>query len=992
MPFTAEGVWFTRTPLGWADFGGGRRTEGEHALDTAERAMGEEMRDQLGEFSVHLAAGHHPGRTHVVMLVEGAADMTVNGPYRRESRSQRQVLETRLVTWLELARSGLPRPLHPRLAVDWGGELKTHMERASRVAWVPDVITATLLIRTALINAAPQGADAGFSISAEALHDRVPGLSWDATIKTVQHGQDRGDWSTRDTGGRSEEDDEDEEFPEIARFRRSELHVHGMRAIRDAAWRPPTAVSTDGKPVANPGYSAAEGPEAQRAPLPAATSYPGYDGGGEREATRGEVDDGATNPGYAGPPERTGGAGDADRGDDTACISVSHWNAGKLHVNCGRPRSGRKAADEESEAAAATKAAPRKLAFLDSAIMVERPTVLFILEVFGARDEWVTLKKWFKQRGYNAILLAGRGAKGSAANGIVAAIDAKQASFDAGGLRLADRVLGVQVKCKADGRTRRFVGLHGMNTETKRRDLREDGTATRACYAQQLSAAAEWTQEGGVICGDFNRVLCESWRVGGHTLTNDDRRTRDLAGWRCACCDGTAAAAHGSTARFTGDQWTRWQTLKGVRLAPTAKIDHSICAGSERGKWLEHRRTPPDVGTNGKLQFVASDHALVTIRRFVTDKAKLSTRRPTPFKVGKDAGDKVVRSEYMKRTTMDVTFEAQLTAAAAASQAAGKAALRGTVAKIVGIAEEAKSAAARIRTVREQRTGPMETPKQRFEGWAARLRAACHLRGVGGMPWYLQGTPMAKCKALAKLAKRRVRPEEAWDRIVAHCRRELTKAGAAVRATVKAADDKLLAAARDLSKPNVDAVTRMQRAWRAMRESRASAALEAVWEGDRPPNKVKCGPSEDRHPITFDDPRFKPELGRIGDKFVAQMSDAPACVAAFEAWCELFMEAFEPLKGIEGGDFELAKELTWEVFLEVLYSMPSGKAVGAGGFHAELLRVAGEPAQRAFYKAMMSDVRGKRVPEEWRTVLYALLVKPLPNNPATSWHSDERSH
>ena len=48
---------------------------------------------------------------------------------------------------------------------------------------------------------------------------------------------------------------------------------------------------------------------------------------------------------------------------------------------------------------------------------------------------------------------------------------------------------------------------------------------------------------------------------------------------------------------------------------------------------------------------------------------------------------------------------------------------------------------------------------------------------------------------------------------------------------------------------------------------------------------------------------------------------------------------------------------------------------------AELLRAAGEPAQRAFYKALISDLREKRAPEEWRTVLYALLVKPPPSNP-----------
>ena len=61
--------------------------------------------------------------------------------------------------------------------------------------------------------------------------------------------------------------------------------------------------------------------------------------------------------------------------------------------------------------------------------------------------------------------------------------------------------------------------------------------------------------------------------------------------------------------------------------------------------------------------------------------------------------------------------------------------------------------------------------------------------------------------------------------------------------------------------------------------------------------------------------------------------------------------------------------------------MPRGKAVGAGGLSMEMLLAAGVDTQRAFYRAMMSDLRGKRVPSEWKTVLYALLVKPAPNDP-----------
>ena len=109
------------------------------------------------------------------------------------------------------------------------------------------------------------------------------------------------------------------------------------------------------------------------------------------------------------------------------------------------------------------------------------------------------------------------------------------------------------------------------------------------------------------------------------------------------------------------------------------------------------------------------------------------------------------------------------------------------------------------------------------------------------------------------------------------------------------------------------------------------------------------------------------------------MGDNPACVAAFEAWCDLFMEKFDELRGLDGKRFELHKELTWELFQEVLHTMPAGKAVGAGGFHAELLREAGEDVQKAFYRVLMRDVQGQRVPQEWKTVLYALLRKKPPS-------------
>ena len=60
---------------------------------------------------------------------------------------------------------------------------------------------------------------------------------------------------------------------------------------------------------------------------------------------------------------------------------------------------------------------------------------------------------------------------------------------------------------------------------------------------------------------------------------------------------------------------------------------------------------------------------------------------------------------------------------------------------------------------------------------------------------------------------------------------------------------------------------------------------------DTPPRQ-----GEDKQKIHYSDPGFKAELRKIGEGFVRQMEDNPAFVAAFEAWCDMFMEKFDELR------------------------------------------------------------------------------------------------
>jgi hypothetical protein len=412
-----------------------------------------------------------------------------------------------------------------------------------------------------------------------------------------------------------------------------------------------------------------------------------------------------------------------------------------------------------------------------------------------------------------------------------------------------------------------------------------------------------------------------------------------------------------------------------MRLEPTALIDYSIARGSEQGKWRARKPIPADTDLVDGSHICVSDHAYTVVERFVRDRASLEERRPKAFPIRKDSQLRHAYEDIV--CTQEFASEVERTTAATPQQ--GQSATRATVRALVQAAAEAQRKVERLNPPRAP--GKRETPKQRFQMWMARLSAATKLRANGGMPWHLAGTPLQHAKRLRRLATRRGGAEEGWIRIMASCRREVRRAGVKAREATRCDDARLYEAARSLNAKTEDAVVRMQRAWRAIKDTRTSAAMDVVWKDDKPWTHAADGNKVAGDKIQFSDPGFKAELGNIGNRFVKQMANTPACIPAFEAWCETFFQQFDELKGVNGDTFVLQNELTWELFQEVLHTMPSGKAVGAGGFHAELLRVAGAPMQRVFYNAMMADLRDERVPEEWKQVLYALLVKGAPNNP-----------
>ena len=123
------------------------------------------------------------------------------------------------------------------------------------------------------------------------------------------------------------------------------------------------------------------------------------------------------------------------------------------------------------------------------------------------------------------------------------------------------------------------------------------------------------------------------------------------------------------------------------------------------------------------------------------------------------------------------------------------------------------------------------------------------------------------------------------------------------------------------------------------------------------------------------------ELITLQFQAVKSLDEPRVGIDCFKAWFEKFMEPFPRVEGLDGSDWVLAKELTYELFVQVLHQMPRGKAVGAGGLSVELLLLAGPTAWKPFYKALMGDLSNGFTPKNWKRVLYVLLVKPYPNDP-----------
>ena len=162
-------------------------------------------------------------------------------------------------------------------------------------------------------------------------------------------------------------------------------------------------------------------------------------------------------------------------------------------------------------------------------------------------------------------------------------------------------------------------------------------------------------------------------------------------------------------------------------------------------------------------------------------------------------------------------------------------------------------------------------------------------------------------------------------------------------------------------KGSKDLAKMAMKAWEAIRPPRSSLAFDKFHPGDVA-TSVPISAAEDPD-------AFLQGLATEGERLVRGFASTPPILEAFRAFCTVFCPTFETLRGRDGGDWELAKELTFPVFLQVLKRVPRGKAVGHGGFSIELLIHADRSVKEAFYECLMADLLGGTFPESWRRVI-----------------------
>ena len=633
-------------------------------------------------------------------------------------------------------------------------------------------------------------------------------------------------------------------------------------------------------------------------------------------------------------------------------FSIALWNAREFHAH----------------ASLAREASYTKRQWLRRRLEEERPDICFLLEMMGDTLAFAAerdgLRSWTQQLGYVVRWIIGEGgsnreqkqSEGSYTNGIAVLVN-RATCYIERYVRLEERVMGVWLRGRNE-KTQiqmRVAAIHGLHHE---------GASS---FCKQLQAINEWAADpaqeikGCLVVGDFNYVAHEEWRSSQAGLSAND------ICFQCLLSQpGTEYV--GPSAGRPLIVWTRkgGEAME-ISCADGAgsMLDGAVTMGCECGFWrraivefaFEHAASTS--GTAGKA---LSDHAWLTFSRQVPVLELRGEKRPLP---ALPRSDEKAKAAYRDRVREgDIQENICDARKACGTQATAKA------------TRLLQDAAAQVREGLRQRKA--EQPLETAHRWRTWLQEAYAARHAGLSPHEMHGGLFNWHSRLWAIRERYVAASDdvCWAKIIARCRRNWNCAKQRLRRKQQREDARLKELSLNIveGKGSRDVARMAMQAWNAIRPPRASLAFDRFHPGDDVgKTAVKAAESPGA---------FLGGLAAEGDRLVQGFASTPPILEAFKAFCTVFCPTFETLRGRDGGDWELARELTLPVFLQVLKRVPRGKAVGHGGFSIELLIHADRCVKEAFYECLMADLRGEAFPDSWRRVIYVLLTKPLPNNPA----------
>ena len=646
--------------------------------------------------------------------------------------------------------------------------------------------------------------------------------------------------------------------------------------------------------------------------------------------------------------------------------TVFFWNGRKLGAG----------AADWADTSAKWAVSRRKLVWLAEFLATSAPRCVIVAEVDGSVDDLRHLRRWFHRLGYRMCWLRDDlGERGSNSNTMVSAVRAESVRVMQS-RKLAARTWGLEYQDKVSMQRFAVVGMHGLHESRPARDGRP-----RQHFGVQLDAAGDWLERigGGLLCGDLNHIPCKTWRSGARTLGagGHDRALRDFTGWRCACC---TDAAERPVARGTlvGEQVSAEGQVLWTRRAGAqrARLDVGIDVGGSGGSWTKGGEVEARWFDREGGSTLLSDHVGVEflLGESCGDERAERRQMPLPFRgrratgvaaaAQRDFQGQMLRGEARRLRTLRAIARREGKSEAAEAvkrlRAAGEAAL----------ATAARREEARRDAVAMRASG--SSPKAMYNAWLRRLRKAIELReqavdprSIAGGLLFHERTGLSKIRDDVTLSGSQV-----WEHVLRRCRRELRHARARFARQRQSADREMVRECAALGADPVDAASRIQRVWRLLTARRGNIALTAVHPLDDTTKPV----------VSKHEDAFLRACGEVGSQIVAKL-DEGGCVAAYEAWFERFKIEFDALRGLDGEAWQMSKELPFSVFREVLRGA-RGKAVGAGGLSLEMLAEAGIDVQVEVYNALMDDVLQETLSPQWKRVLYVLLVKPPPNNPA----------